>query len=39
MAKAPIKSGGPRRGARRIRRMGMGSGKILAAIRASKRGR
>jgi hypothetical protein len=36
MAKARIKSGGPTRGRRRARKIGMGSGKTHAAIKAKK---
>lgn len=34
MAKSQIKSGGPTRGRRRVRKMGMGSGKAVAQIKA-----
>jgi hypothetical protein len=33
MAKAKIKSGGPNRGKKRVRKMGMGSGETLKAKR------
>lgn len=38
MAKSRIKSGGPTRGRKRVRMIGMGSGKNIAAKRAKKRG-
>ncbi len=38
MAKSQIKAGGPTRGRRRVRKMGMGSGKYYAAVRAKKKG-
>jgi hypothetical protein len=38
MAKSQIKAGGPTRGRRRVRKMGMGSGKHYAAVRAKKKG-
>ena len=38
MAKSKIKAGGPTRGRKRVRKIGMGAGKVLAAIRAKKRG-
>lgn len=34
MAKSQFKSGGPTRGRRRIRKMGMGSGKAVATLKA-----
>ena len=39
MAKARIKAGGPTRGRKRIRKMGMGSGKAVAKIKAEGVGR
>jgi hypothetical protein len=36
MAKSQIKSGGPTRGRRRVRKIGMGSGKYLRARRAKR---
>lgn len=36
MAKSQRKSGGPTRGRKRLRKIGMGSGKTLAAIKAKK---
>lgn len=39
MAKARIKSGGPNRGRKRNRKMGMGSGKAVARIKAEGVGR
>jgi hypothetical protein len=36
MAKSQIKAGGPTRGRRRVRKIGMGSGKTLAAIKKAK---
>lgn len=39
MAKSRIKAGGPTRGRKRVRMIGMGSGKNIAAKRAKKRGR
>jgi hypothetical protein len=36
MAKSRIKSSGPTRGRKRVRKMGMGAGKTVAAIRAKK---
>jgi hypothetical protein len=38
MAKAKTKSGGPLRGKRRVRKMGMNSGRALARAKAAKRG-
>ena len=38
MAKSQVKAGGPTRGRKRVRKMGMNSGKALAAARAKKRG-
>ncbi len=38
MAKAQVKAGGPTRGRKRVRKMGMGSGKHFAAVRAKKKG-
>ncbi len=38
MAKSQTKSGGPTRGRKRVRKIGMGSGKVLKAIRDKKRG-
>ena len=38
MAKSRFKAGGPTRGRLRIRKIGMGSGKAHAAIRAKKKG-
>lgn len=37
MAHSRIKAGGPTRGRRRLRKIGMGSGKNLAAVRAKKK--
>jgi len=34
MAKSQYKAGGPTRGRRRIRKMGMGSGKAVAQLKA-----
>jgi hypothetical protein len=34
MAKSQTKSGGPNRGRRRVRKMGMGSGKAVAQLKA-----
>ncbi len=39
MAKSRFKAGGPTRGRIRVRMIGMGSGKNIAAKRAKKRGR
>jgi hypothetical protein len=39
MAKSQIKSGGPTRGRRRVKKMGMGSGKSRAQHKASTRQR
>lgn len=36
MAKSQTKAGGPTRGRLRVRKMGMGSGKTIAAIKAKK---
>lgn len=38
MAKSQFKAGGPTRGRRRIKKLGMGSGKNIAKIREKKRG-
>jgi hypothetical protein len=38
MAKARVKAGGPTRGRLRPKRLGMGSGKQLAADKKAKRG-
>lgn len=38
MAKSRIKAGGPTRGRRRERKIGMGSGKYLAARKAARKG-
>jgi len=38
MAKSQYKAGGPTRGRRRIKMIGMGSGKNLAAKKKGKRG-
>lgn len=38
MAKARIKSGGPTRNRKRLKMIGMGSGKNILAKRAKKRG-
>lgn len=38
MAKSQIKGCGPTRGRRRVRRVGMGSGKHTAKVRAKKKG-
>ena len=38
MAKSQIKAGGPTRGRKRPRKMGMGSGKHTAKVRAKKKG-
>ena len=37
MAKSKMKAGGPTRGRKRPRRVGMGSGKTIAKIRAKKK--
>lgn len=37
MAQFQIKSGGPTRGRRRVKKMGMGSGKAVSKARASKK--
>ena len=37
MAKSQFKAGGPTRGRKRTRLMGMGSGKTIAKIRAKKK--
>jgi len=39
MAKSQIKAGGPTRGRRRVKKMGMGSGKSRATAKASTRQR
>ncbi len=38
MAKSQIKAGGPTRGRRRVRKVGMGAGKHVAKVRAKKKG-
>ncbi len=38
MAKSQFKAGGPTRGRRRTRKIGMGSGKHIAAVRKKKKG-
>ncbi len=38
MAKSQIKAGGPTRGRKRVRKMGMGAGKHTATVRAKKKG-
>lgn len=38
MAKSQIKAGGPTRGRRRVRKLGMGSGKHIAKTVAKKKG-
>ena len=38
MAHSKFKDGGPTRGRRRVKKIGMGSGKTIAAIRAKKKG-
>lgn len=38
MAKSQIKAGGPTRGRKRVRKIGMGSGKFLAAKKAARKG-
>lgn len=38
MAKSQFKAGGPTRGRLRVRKMGMGSGKYHAKVRAKKKG-
>ena len=38
MAKSQTKAGGPTRGRPRVRKIGMGSGKHTAAVRAKKKG-
>lgn len=38
MAKSQVKSGGPTRGRRRVRKIGMGSGKYHADKRAKRKG-
>lgn len=37
MAKSQIKAGGPTRGRRRVRKLGMGSGKYIAKAQAAKK--
>ena len=37
MAHSKFKAGGPTRGRRRVRKIGMGSGKALAKIRARRK--
>ncbi len=37
MAKSQIKAGGPTRGRKRVRKIGMGSGKYFAAVKAKKK--
>lgn len=37
MAQSRVKAGGPTRGRRRVRKIGMGSGKNLAKIREKKK--
>ena len=39
MARAKIKAGGPTRGRLRVRKIGMGSGKVLAKGRKRRHGR
>jgi hypothetical protein len=39
MARARVKSGGPTRGRRRVRKIGMGSGKVFARMRRRRKGR
>ena len=38
MAKSRVKGGGVKKGVKRVRRMGMNSGKVLAQLKAKKRG-
>jgi len=38
MAKSQFKAGGPTRGRKRVRKMGMGAGKHTAKVRAKKKG-
>ena len=38
MAKSQFKAGGPTRGRKRVRKMGMGAGKHTAKVRAQKKG-
>mgnify|MGYP007050458508 CR=1 FL=1 len=38
MAKSQIKAGGPTRGRRRVRKIGMGSGKLILALKKKKKG-
>jgi len=38
MAKCRIKAGGPTRGRNKVRKIGMGSGKYLAARKAARKG-
>lgn len=38
MAKSQCKAGGPTRGRRRVRKIGMGSGKFLLARREARKG-
>ncbi|MEM9381787.1 MAG: hypothetical protein AAGB93_17665 [Planctomycetota bacterium] len=38
MAKSQFKAGGPTRGRRRVRKIGMGSGKYLLARREARKG-
>ena len=38
MAKSQFKAGGPTRGRKRVRKLGMGAGKHTAKVRAQKKG-
>ena len=38
MAKSQTKAGGPTRGRKRVRKIGMGSGKYIAARKAERKG-
>ena len=38
MAKSQFKAGGPTRGRKRVRKIGIGSGKHIAKVRAKKKG-
>tara|TARA_R110002126_G_scaffold1490_10_gene8797 strand:- start:7274 stop:7390 length:117 start_codon:yes stop_codon:yes gene_type:complete len=38
MAKSQTKAGGPTRGRKRVRKIGMGSGKHIAAVKKSRKG-
>ena len=38
MAKSQTKAGGPTRGRKRVRKIGMGSGKHIAAVKKARKG-